>query len=107
MVGAPAGRVYHVMCRRGEAACCYFQGGVTVGSIPPLSRPVYHVRRRTRHTPDSLALLSFFHERITPSKRLVRAREGSPHMRHRAVVVSQPFFGLLEMTADNVDEWFH
>lgn len=41
------------------------------------------------------------------SKRLIRIRESAPHMSHRTVVVSQPFFGVLEMAADDVDEWVH
>ena len=43
----------------------------------------------------------------SPSKRLVRAGEGSPHVSHRTVVVSKTYFGLLEMAAYDVYEWLH
>ena len=36
---------------------------------------------------------------------VIRHHHGAPHMRYRAAVVSEAFFGILELAADNVDEW--
>ena len=37
-------------------------------------------------------------------QRLVGVRQRAPHVRDRAVVVPEPFLGLLEVAADDVDE---
>src|SRR5215471_21691493 len=39
-------------------------------------------------------------------KRGVWTGHGAPHVRHRTVIVSEAFLGLLEMPADNIDKRF-
>ena len=61
-------------------------------------------RQRSSQTPPTSASWA---SGLLPSKRLVRTRQSSPHVRDRTVIVSEPFLWLLEMAADDVDEWLH